>query len=117
MVLYHGTSRRSWKRKRKVELLLYLVNDLKDAWSYAYEEAARDEERGHKPLPVVYQIHLTDIGPEYRRCPDDGAYGVTAKSTWESTLVDFGSFAICGMIDTLKPAFTEAPCPDDVSAA
>lgn len=44
-VLYHGTSVFAWRRVVP-DGTLYLVNDVDEAWTYAYETAAHDEENG-----------------------------------------------------------------------
>ena len=112
--LYHGTSRPSWRKRRRRPSFLYLASDLADAWLYACEEAARDEERGRAPEPIVLEVDL-GVLTELEFHPDHG--GVDGDETadyslpWQESLRRYGGMSVYGLIDRYKSRFRPAP-PD-----
>lgn len=116
--LYHGTSRPSWRRKRARPSFLYLASDLGDAWNYAYEQAARDEESGRSPEPIVLEVDLADLTelefhPDHGGVDGDRARGmpVDYDLPWRESLRRYGGMSVRGLIDQHKRRFRPAP-PD-----
>ena len=103
---YHGTSLHSWKKDIRGNGALYLVTDAADAWQYAYEEAARDEEEGRKPQPIVVFLDAGDVVRAFNNGlsfgPDDGAYGYHKGMAWATTLREFGSVTLRGSASKIK---------------
>jgi hypothetical protein len=103
---YHGTSLRSWKTAIRGDGKLYLVTDPRDAWEYAYEQAARDEGEGGEAKPVVFYLTAPDIVGAFdvglRFGPDDGAYGYKSGMPWAVTLREYGSVTLNGPAAKIK---------------
>lgn len=107
-IVFHGTSKRKWKQRRRGEQTLYLVNDLKEAASYAFEEAACDEGEGLSPHPIVLAIAIGELdGLEFG--PDWGWSEATEESTWRDSLDAVGSFTVRGDVERYKTLFVRVP--------
>jgi hypothetical protein len=113
-VLYHGTSVPSWERRNPAGTL-YLTKDLSDAWEYAYETAAADEENGMTPQPVVMQIASASLlsYPRLELHPDWGWIGANEKTTWQESMKAVGSLSVRGDIEGLKSVFQRGPADPD----
>lgn len=107
-MVFHGTSERSWKKPGKGDDILYLVGDPGEAASYAYEEAARDEEDGYAPKPIVLAIRIDALrGLQFG--PDWGWSEATEESTWKDSMKAVGSFTVQGKVENYKGLFVRIP--------
>ncbi len=101
MLLFHGTSRRSWRKRHVKPGILYLASQPENALQYAYDTAAYDEEEGYVPEPIVLSVQL-DALKGLRRLPDDAAIRsgeLPESATWKDTRRVVGSMAVLGSID------------------
>jgi len=104
--LFHGTSDITWSKKLGGKRFLYLTLDPNEAWSYAYEEAARDD--SENAAPVVLQTTSSDLlSSGFILDADDGAF--QPSSTWEKSLEDYGSLQAFGNVEAFKPKMVRAP--------
>lgn len=107
MLLFHGTSRRAWRKRYPKPGVLYMVRDPQEALSYAFQTAEYDETEGHAPEPIVLSVQLDDL-KGLRRLPDDAAIRsgeLPESATWKDTLRAVGSIAVFGPIDKYKRFF------------
>lgn len=105
-ILYHGTTNHWWKKTEDGDTSLYLVNDEKEAKTYAYETAMNDECHDLEPEPIVCSISMNELRSlNLKFNPDWGAIDVTDNTTWKDTYKNFGSFSVYGKIDDIKTHF------------
>ncbi len=105
LCMYHGTSSRSWRRKRRGCGSLYLTHTREEALKYADEQAANDGGRMLVmaiPLDLLQQTKLVFE-------PDDGWMESEGK-TWKESLATVGSFRIDGDVEQVKPLFRIGSC-------
>ena len=100
VLAFHGTSARSWKKKNPAGGLFLTINR-KESASYAYEQAARDEEDGHAPKPIIVIVPVADLAD---------AHGLTLSEdnprnenlTWQETVRLHGGFVLDGFAEKMK---------------
>ena len=78
MLVYHGTSKKSWEKSLYGERTLYVTDKLWIAESYAMESAWEHEHKGLTDEPMVLAIDLSRVHG-VRLEPDWGAFKVNRK--------------------------------------
>jgi len=104
MIVYHGTSKKSWEKPLHGERTLYVTNKLWVAESYAQESVWEHEHKGLIDEPMVIAIDLSRVNG-IKIEPDWGAFGVNKNTPWHETAKSYGTFSIRGNIERLKKMF------------
>lgn len=107
MLVYHGTSKKSWEKSLYGERTLYVTDKLWIAESYAMESAWEHEHKGLTDEPMVLAIDLSRVHG-VRLEPDWGAFKVNRNTPWHETMRNYGTLSIRGNIERLKRKFN--PC-------
>jgi len=98
---YHGTTRRRWAERQPSPSTLYLATTVDEAATYAYEAAAAEQEDGHPPRPMVYEVTLSDLaGMELG--PDWGWLDATDATPWWESANEVSGFTAHGDVEALK---------------
>ena len=101
MIVYHGTSRRSWQNEKPGERSLYVTTKIWVAESYAVESAREHEDKGITDEPIVLTFNVNKLRSVVKE-PDWGAFGTDKHTSWHKTMRDYGTFSLRGNIERLK---------------
>lgn len=110
LVLYHGTTARSWAHKPAFAEYLYLTSHIGLAIASAHDTADGEAENGLKTAPILLRTTLARVLDLAAKMgwvlhPDYGEAQAQAQAmTWRECLDCKGAFAIEGDVNALKKA-------------
>lgn len=103
-VVYHGTTRRLWKKQVAAPSRICFTRDRSDAEQYAYEFAASHDQGllRVKPEPLLLAVPFSSLRG-LKMLPDDAAEAsAQRKLTWRQSLKHGGTFCAFGDVEGLK---------------